>query len=262
MPKHILKGETMLVVVLGLVVLTGWLCSVEAVLKIRVAEVQNGVAVVQGGNAPRSAPISWEGTLVTQANNGGNFSFQGEVPADCVGRLEDGVPADAVDVALANCGPVPPPAGAPAPVPQTGQTTSRATGDDGDIQAGITWPVPRFTDQSNGTVRDNLTGLIWLKLATCFGDQSWQQALDAANALASGSCGLSDGSVAGDWRLPNIRELLSLIDFGFFNPALSNAAGTGKCRGLTSSRTESVHKRITLPGDGGHALQSRSRCSC
>jgi hypothetical protein len=33
--------------------------------------------------------------------------------------------------------------------------------------------------------------------------------------------------VAGDWRLPNVKELLSLIDFGFFAPALSNAAGTG-----------------------------------
>jgi hypothetical protein len=47
-----------------------------------------------------------------------------------------------------------------------------------------------------------------------------------AKALASGSCGLSDGSIAGDWRLPNVRELHSLIDFGFFGPALSNAAGT------------------------------------
>jgi hypothetical protein len=42
------------------------------------------------------------------------------------------------------------------------------------------------------------------------------------------SCGLSDGSRAGDWRLPNIRELESLIDYGFTGPALSNAAGTNK----------------------------------
>ena len=31
-------------------------------------------------------------------------------------------------------------------------------------------------------------------------------------SLENGSCGLSDGSVAGDWRLPNIRELHSLFD--------------------------------------------------
>jgi hypothetical protein len=33
-------------------------------------------------------------------------------------------------------------------------------------------------------------------------------------------CGLSDGSIAGDWRLPNVRELQSLIDYGKYNPAL------------------------------------------
>jgi hypothetical protein len=30
-----------------------------------------------------------------------------------------------------------------------------------------------------------------------------------------------------DWRLPNIRELLSLVNYAFFGPVLSNAAGTG-----------------------------------
>ena len=57
----------------------------------------------------------------------------------------------------------------PAPVPKTGQTVSYATGDDGDLQKGVAWPDPRFTDNSDGTVTDNLTGLIWLKNANCFG---------------------------------------------------------------------------------------------
>jgi hypothetical protein len=38
--------------------------------------------------------------------------------------------------------------------------------------------------------------------------------------LVSGICGLTDGSETGDWRLPNVKELQSLIDFGNFNPAL------------------------------------------
>ena len=38
--------------------------------------------------------------------------------------------------------------------------------------------------------------------------------------LASGACGLSDGSTLGDWRIPNIRELHSLVDFGRVAPAL------------------------------------------
>lgn len=120
--------------------------------------------------------------------------------------------------------PPPPP---PAPVPETGQTTSYGARDDGAIQAGVPWPTPRFTDNGDGTVRDNLTGLIWLKQASCFGVLTWVDALTAANTLASGQCGLTDGSVAGDWRLPNVREFVSLIDFGQGNTALSNTQGTG-----------------------------------
>ena len=61
------------------------------------------------------------------------------------------------------------PVGPPSPVPKTGQTTSYATGDDGELEKGVAWPNPRFTDNNNGTVTDNLTGLIWLKHANCFG---------------------------------------------------------------------------------------------
>ena len=109
------------------------------------------------------------------------------------------------------------------------------TGQDGQYQAGIDPAVPaifgtayntpawtgvRFTDNGDGTVTDNLTALIWLKNANCFGARNWATALGDANALASGSCGLSDGSSAGGWRLPNANELHSLIDLAQSNPAL------------------------------------------
>jgi hypothetical protein len=119
-------------------------------------------------------------------------------------------------------------AGSSAGVPQTGQTSSVATGDDGNLQKGVAWPNPRFTDNANGTVTDNLTGLIWLKDANCYGTRSWAQALSDANALASGSCSLTDGSTAGQWRLPNLREMQSLVHYGFSNPAVPNTAGTGQ----------------------------------
>ena len=105
-------------------------------------------------------------------------------------------------------------------VPKTGQTTSYGTRDDGALQMGVAWPNPRFSDNGNGTVTDNLTGLLWLKNANCFGTKTWTAALTAANTLNSGECGLSDGSIEGDWRLPNVRELQSLVDYGHTSPAL------------------------------------------
>jgi PKD repeat protein len=102
------------------------------------------------------------------------------------------------------------------------------TGHDGDIQAGVTWPNPRFTDNSDGTVTDNLTGLIWLKNANCGGLMTWAAALNYCQNLASGSCGLTDGSGVGDWRLPNVKELQSLIHWGYYDPSLPNTSGTGK----------------------------------
>ena len=125
-----------------------------------------------------------------------------------------------------------------APVPKTGQTicydaggtaiSCTGTGQDGEYQRGVAWPAPRFTDNDDGTVTDNLTGLIWLKDASCSdlagtdydGAGSWTTALSAANSLANGMCGLTDGSSAGDWRLPNVQELLSLIDYGRNSPSL------------------------------------------
>jgi hypothetical protein len=117
-------------------------------------------------------------------------------------------------------------AGGTVQLPATGQTVSYMAGDNGDLQTGAAWPSPRFVDNGNGTVTDNLSGLLWLKDANCFGSRTWEQALADANSLANGICGLSDGSVAGDWRLANRKELFSLVDYEYFNPALSGTVGS------------------------------------
>jgi hypothetical protein len=89
-------------------------------------------------------------------------------------------------------------------------------------------PDPRFRDNKNGTVTDDLTGLIWLKNTRCFKMMDWESASLAAKSLRDGDCGpdsaliLSDGSDAGDWRLPSMKELCILIDYSRRNPALPN----------------------------------------
>jgi hypothetical protein len=108
----------------------------------------------------------------------------------------------------------------PAQLWKTGQTrcydtsgseiNCAGTGQDGEIQAGVTWPVPRFTDHENGTLTDNLTGLMWTKDANLAGStMTWQQALDYIAGMNNGTY---QNFGYDDWRLPNINELESLIN--------------------------------------------------
>ncbi|MFC1877488.1 DUF1566 domain-containing protein [Thermodesulfobacteriota bacterium] len=85
----------------------------------------------------------------------------------------------------------------------------------------------RFTDMGDGTIRDNNTGLIWLKNADCFGRINWFNAMDEAVVLTDGECGLSDGSAAGDWRLPTKNEWEAFYSKVYDTPALVNTAGDG-----------------------------------
>ena len=112
-----------------------------------------------------------------------------------------------------------------APVPQTRYWVD-SPGDDGTFHKGVPWPNPRFsvgTGTSSNCVTDNLTGLMWLRNpdATLRG---WWAAMNYCTNL-NGTAGR--GGYA-DWRLPNVRELLSLIDFRYEYPCLPNAAGTGQ----------------------------------
>jgi hypothetical protein len=114
---------------------------------------------------------------------------------------------------------------------QTGQTTCwdnaftptscTGTGQDGETQRGL---ARSYTDNGDGTITDNRTGLMWEKLSSFDGSindsedkYSWQTAFTVKIAALNGS------AFAGytDWRLPNQFELYSLIDFGKKNPAVS-----------------------------------------
>jgi hypothetical protein len=97
------------------------------------------------------------------------------------------------------------------------------TGQDGELKKGVPSAEPRFSDNHDGTVTDNLTKLIWLKNADPFGERKWEDSVDRARRLASGSHDLKDNSSAGQWRMPNLRELLSLIDYGRYKPIIPHS---------------------------------------
>ncbi|MCP4707271.1 MAG: DUF1566 domain-containing protein, partial [Planctomycetes bacterium] len=67
---------------------------------------------------------------------------------------------------------------------------------------------------NDGTVRDNTTGLIWLKDANCEelpltdveGRANFDDAQESAAMLQDGVCGLTDGSTVGDWFLPSFNQ--------------------------------------------------------
>src|SRR5262245_44674501 len=212
---------------IGMILLAGLsLLAAPGGPKVKSAQFVDGYAVVSGKAAPAAA-IYWEGGRVATASATGQFAFVGIMPWDCVGTLSHGTTNINVIVKVPKqtvCRPA-------SPVTQSGQTTSFTPGDDGDIGAGVTLPTPRFTDNGDGTITDNLTALMWLKNANCTGVPATSQQnalaavaeLNATGKMNSIDCG--DAGLHNDWRLPNIRELESLINYGFVNPAFSGASG-------------------------------------
>ncbi len=74
--------------------------------------------------------------------------------------------------------------------------------------------VVHFTENGNGTVTDNLTGLVWQKIPSG-AKLTWVQSLVYAETVSIG--GIKD------WRLPNIKELQSINDETISNPSLDTS---------------------------------------
>lgn len=102
-----------------------------------------------------------------------------------------------------------------------------------------TAPNIRFSMQANGTVKDLHTGLTWMRCplgmqwdnanSTCSGSRqsfTWQAALTEANDINDPTLGHSLYKFAGitTWRLPNIKELMSLNEAACKEPSLNGSA--------------------------------------
>ena len=94
-------------------------------------------------------------------------------------------------------------------IPDTGQTQSytETFGEDSDY----TINPPSYTDNGDGIVTDNVTGLMW------------QQEDDDTTRTWDEACSYCDDLTLGgysDWRLPSVMELMSIVNYGTYDPSI------------------------------------------
>lgn len=96
-------------------------------------------------------------------------------------------------------------------LPDTGQTGDYTTtfGEDSDY----TINSPSYTDNGDGTITDNVTGLIWQKEDDDT-SRAWDDALTYCDNLSLG------GYI--DWRLPSDMELMGIVNYETYNPAINS----------------------------------------
>jgi hypothetical protein len=136
--------------------------------------------------------------------------------------------------------------------PATGQTTCwdsngnviacNGTGQDGQIQAG---GALAYADNGDGTITDLNTHLMWEKKSWDGSIRDQSNRYTWADAFSTFIGGLNaGGGFAGhtDWRLPNVKELQSIINYQNAGPAVSaafNANCASGCTVTTCSCTQS-----------------------
>lgn len=121
-------------------------------------------------------------------------------------------------------------------LPATGQTTCwdssgvllpcAGTGHDGDFRAGVRLA---YVDNGDGTVTDLATSLMWEKISDDGTIHDKDRTFSWNDAFAVKIATLNSTSFAGhdDWRLPNVRELQSIVNYQNMNPAVSPVFHTG-----------------------------------
>lgn len=105
------------------------------------------------------------------------------------------------------------------------------SGEDGESQKGI---ALSYTDQGNGIITDNNTGKMWQKCSvgqsgtTCSSTGSSPDYGASQINFYNATTTCKSLSLGGynDWRVPNIQELLSIVDYNIFSSTLPAINGT------------------------------------
>ena len=210
------------------------LCSLAfaVVLGIVVDRVLVGVAVTSAAGGGQGGGVEKCAAKNGDVNADGNVDLSDAVTI--LGNLFLGSPTELVGLCAA------PPA--PSGLPATGQKVcygfvenqgwvevpcaeAACQGQDASYATGCP-SEGRFTDNEDGTVTDNCTGLQWQKdTADVNGDG---QSTDQDYAVWCDALAYCENlSFAGhdDWRLPNVRELQSIVDYGRVVPAIDPVFG-------------------------------------
>lgn len=98
----------------------------------------------------------------------------------------------------------------------------------------------KFQDNGNGTVTDQMTGLMWQSME--IRPKKWQQALAYCRQLDLGGYT--------DWRLPTIKELSTLVNESRINPSIDTTFFPG-------TRSASYWSSTTFTGHPGFAWHVR-----
>lgn len=102
----------------------------------------------------------------------------------------------------------------------TGQFTEYSSGDDGTYQAGAAFSYHTEVISGDLVTIDHNTGLMWASDGSQEGG-NWFEATDWYSAVDY--CNNLDFSGFTDWRLPNLREICSIVDYGGNIPAINSA---------------------------------------
>ena len=146
------------------------------------------------------------------------------------------------------------------PIVDTGQGTCYNNGKlidcpaaDADFygqDAQYTGTMPSYTNNGNGTITDNVTGLLWAQNLSSY-TMEWSEAAGYCESLETGAIT--------DWRLPSVKELWSLRDFSTGWPWLdtdyfylvSDGSDLGQHHSWTSNLylVESEYQNEQVQGD-------------
>ncbi len=126
-------------------------------------------------------------------------------------------------------------------IPDTGQTTSYTStvGEDADYLIN----PPSFTNNGNGTVTDNVTGLMWQKIDG--GEMTFENAILYCSNLSLGN--------HTDWRLPTSHEAFSILNLDHLNPAIDTNYFTKTLAEYwwTSERQSGDTTKVWVTNSGG-----------